>query len=147
MVQQLPESICLVAPSPGAWSPVQVVQHLVLVHEGAATILARTAAPVGESHRPSWWRPAMMQFVLRAGMRIKAPTARVLPVAAVPLGALAERWKAAQAWLRGELEGKGARWGNDGVFRHPLAGWLDASQTLDFLSDHIEHHRRQARAG
>ena len=147
LLGRLPESVRSAPPSPERWSPVQTVQHLVLVHEGAATILARATAPVGEPHHPSWWRPAVMRFVLRAGIRIRAPTPRVLPAGMVPVAVLAERWKAAQAALRGTLEAKGARWGNSGVFRHPLAGWLDPAQTLDFLSDHIDHHRGQAGEG
>lgn len=140
-VQALPEGAQAASRSPGAWSPLQTVQHLVLVHEGAAAILGRTPAHVSGTHHPSWWRPAAMRFVLRAGIRIRAPTARVIPVETVPVGRLTERWRDAQARLRGEIEAKAARWADDGVFRHPLAGWLDARQTLDFLADHIEHHR------
>ena len=138
-----PDPFRAAAPSPGAWSPIQALQHLVLVHEGAAAVLTRTPAPLEESHLPSWWRPAAMRLVLRAGVRIKAPTPRVVPVASVPLGKLTERWTAAQATLTAALVTKAGRWADGGIFRHPLAGWLDTGQTLDFLSDHIDHHRRQ----
>lgn len=80
-------------------------------------------------------------------MRFKAPTPRVIPIEAASLDSLSQRWRAAQGTLRNAVAAKGRHWHDEGLFRHPLAGWLDLDQTLGFLSDHIEHHRRQVSLG
>lgn len=127
--------------SSGRWGPLAIVEHLVLVHEAAVAVLERTGPVVPGGRRSSWWKPFLMTAVLRSRIRVRAPTARVLPSAdPVPLSILTERWQAAQGRLRQAVSEQGELWGDGLVFRHPLAGWLDAAGTLQFLIDHITHH-------
>ncbi|MGH7531854.1 MAG: DinB family protein [Gemmatimonadales bacterium] len=132
------------SPASGRWGPLAIVEHLVLVHEGTAHVLDRAGSAAPSDRQASWWRPGVLTFVLRSRIRIRAPTARILPSAdPPPLQALTERWGAAQGSLRQSVAGKSRGWPDGLVFRHPLAGWLDVAETLQFLLDHIGHHERQ----
>lgn len=59
---------------------------------------------------------------------------------------LVQRWRQAQERIWEALESNGRAWGDGSIFRHPIAGWLDAAETLQFLLDHLEHHERQLTA-
>ncbi|MGB7211875.1 MAG: hypothetical protein WBC97_04540 [Gemmatimonadales bacterium] len=125
----------------GRWGPLAIVEHLVLVHEGSAAVLKGTGPVLPGGRRSSWWRPFLMSAVLHSRIRVRAPTARVLPSAdPVPLPVLTKRWQEAQGQLWQAVSHKGDLWGDGLVFRHPLAGWLDVAGTLQFLIDHIGHH-------
>lgn len=131
-------------PASGRWGPLEIVEHLVLVHEGTAHVLGRAGRSVPQDRRASWWRPALMTFVLRSRIRIRAPTSRVLPSGdPLSLQVLARRWRSAQTALRDAIVGCGGAWADSMVFRHPLAGWLDGAETLQFLLDHVGHHEKQ----
>lgn len=131
-------------PAPGRWGPIEIVEHLVLVHEGVATVLERASPRVPPGRQVSWWRPIAMTLVLRSPARVNAPTSRVLPSPTPPpLEVLGRRWREAQWAIRSSIAGKGAGWGDGAVFRHPLAGWLGTGETLQFLIDHLRHHQRQ----
>lgn len=132
------------SPQPGRWGPLEVVEHLVLVHEGVASVFERAAPSVPPGRRGSWWRPMALTLVLRSRARVRAPTRRVLPSPIPPrLDVLGGRWRVAQGAIRGSLAKQGAGWGDGAVFRHPLAGWLSSGETLQFLIDHLRHHDRQ----
>ena len=133
---------------PGRWCPLELVEHLVLVHEGTGAVLRRTPIRLPRGRHPSWGRPMLLGIVLRSPLRIRAPVASVLPAPGgpQPLEMLVDRWRQAQESIREALERNGRAWGDGPVFRHPIAGWLDAAETLQFLLDHLEHHERQLTA-
>jgi hypothetical protein len=138
-----PEPARQLRPRPDGWHAVEIVEHLVLVHEGTAAVLAAQPRTVPPGRAGNWWKRAALDLVLSSDLRVRAPTRRVLPTAAVPLADLAGRWHAAHQAIQAIAEAHGRDWGARLVFRHPLAGWLDLQDTIRFLQVHLEHHSRQ----
>lgn len=124
-------------PAPDEWSLTEVVQHLALVSEA----MLRSGRQRDESS-PSLEHDgfAKLQSVLRSGSKRKAPTDRIVPRPGVT-------WEEAVANARGGLE----RWRDsltsgrmdDMSYPHPHAGELSSEQTVQFLSEHLDHHVAQ----
>lgn len=131
-------------PSPDQWSPSQVVQHLCLVEELALT---QMEGPLPAHRVRPTLRTRMGALVVRVafsvGIRVRAPTRRVLPEPPLPLHESVPRWRAAGTRLR---ERAGSLSGSDGpVLLHPVAGPMTLVQGLDFLLVHLDHHVKQLR--
>jgi hypothetical protein len=131
-------------PGVGHWSIAGVVEHLVLVEEAMVRNGRRQPGA-----RPAWvgLRSRLLgQIVLRAlgtDMRIRTPTAAVVPSSQVPLADLAPRWAVARADLEaylGELPPPRA-WRT--AFYHPRTGWITPMNGLRFFEVHCAHHVRQ----
>jgi uncharacterized damage-inducible protein DinB len=130
-------------PETGAWSVLDVVEHLVRVEEA---ILSRV-----RKRDPRTWREAVRarlalvlisaSFVI--GRRFRVPVQAVVPLGGVTLMDLGGRWEAAQAALRRTLEDFGPADYARPLMRHPFLGLLTPVETLTFLVRHTAHHRRQ----
>lgn len=130
----------------GHWSPGQIGEHLVLSYE---VVLRELAGGQGMRVRTGFWRRLLIRFrylplILRDGqlphgaraVREIRPTAepRAAGVVSADFLALATRFDA---------ELTRARASNHARTTHPIFGTLDASQTLRFVTVHVDHHRRQ----
>lgn len=131
-------------PGAGSWSIAGVVEHLVLVEEAMVRNGRRQAGT-----RAAWvgLRSRLLgQMVLRAlrtDLRIRTPTAAVVPSSRVPVAHLVPRWAAARADLEaylGELPPPRA-WRT--AFYHPRTGWITPMTGLRFFEVHCAHHVRQ----
>ena len=126
------------APRPGQWSPLEVLEHIVIVEE--LTTKARTPA-AGEQKVGLKARGFMLLGVapMRPGFRI--PTMPVLqPKRNQDYNTLKERWAAARRDLSAHLESVGADVTQRAMIVHPLAGPMSAAMALDFLDVHLRYH-------
>lgn len=71
--------------------------------------------------------------------------AELEPTGAVSLDDLIGRWEAARTGLRQALEQIPPEIQTASICRHPVAGPLDARETIEFLAVHLDHHLRQIR--
>ena len=132
-------------PSSEGWSAIQVLDHLVRT-EVEILAAARTgrSAPhrIGVTDR---LRTRFLQSVFRSDRKVKVPSTatQMLPGPRLELRDVAQRWDESREALavfvkaipQGEL--------NQGIFRHPVAGWMGTPEILEFFSVHIVHHRHQ----
>lgn len=130
-------------PRPQAWSLLQLAQHLALVEEGVAAARAMLEEkPVRRS-----WRQRIGYFavwaVLMSGLRVRVPTRRVVPEPSPDLQETTGRWEGAQANLRDRVASLSEPGAREAFAYHPVAGPLDARETLRFLIRHFDHHLRQ----
>jgi len=130
-------------PVPGAWSMVEVTEHLVLAEE-------RSLLGVLKGPQPGTWvtpvaqfRMAMVRLVLASSLRVKVPVPTVVPEGTATLAELEARWEAARRGVNAAFEPITAADAGAARFRHPLAGWVTAREGLGFLVGHIGHHARQ----
>ena len=131
-------------PGGESWSLAGVVHHLVLVEETFVGNGRRQAAsrPARVTLR-SRLRERMILSVLARDIRIRAPSAAVVPQSHMPLALLGVRWVAARGDLLDYLaELSGPVWTRTAFF-HPRAGWITATGGLRFLRAHTRHHLRQ----
>lgn len=132
----------------GAWSPVQVLQHLCASEQGTVAYLEKKihtpAAEVGKGGIGARLRSFLLHKALRNhSKKFKAPAA------AGSIDEVPDYEKVKTQYLQtrkdlGVLLEK-FDWAMMGrtYFKHPVAGRINILQTLDFLDDHFERHYKQ----
>jgi hypothetical protein len=132
-------------PAPGAWSMLDVTEHLVLAEE-KSLLGMRKGPPAGTAITPlARVRMAMVLLVMRTDLRVKVPVARVLPTGSVTLAELEARWVEARRGLERYLEPLTTAEARTARFRHPIGGWVPVGTGVTFYAGHIRHHARQVR--
>jgi hypothetical protein len=130
-------------PAEGAWSAVEVVDHV--VGSEAATIAdvrlgLRNPQVLGEEERPGL---AVLERALRSERSFKVPAGGVHPDRQRSLSEVASLWEEERSELRVVVEGLTPEEAGNGVFRHPFAGWMTVEEVLKHFSDHLYHHQFQ----
>lgn len=132
-------------PAPGAWSMLDVTEHLVLAEEKSLLGMLK-GPPPGTTITPlARVRMAMVLLVMQTDLRVKVPVARVLPTGSVALGELEARWGDARRGLERFLEPITEAEARSARFRHPIGGWVSVGTGVTFYAAHIRHHARQVR--
>ena len=143
----MPDSALQHKPTAAEWSALEIADHLVRTESGivaAAIEFLPQRVPVPASDRI---RGRMIEWLFRTPAKVKVPptVSEVLPGHGISLEAVAARWTETRLLLRETLESATPESCRLGAFRHPVAGWMDLSQTLRFFSVHIIHHQYQLR--
>lgn len=130
-------------PTAESWSLLQVTEHCVLAEEKSLLGMLN-GPPPGTTVTPiAHVRMGMVRLVMKTDIRVKVPVARVIPQGDATLPELEARWGESRRGLEifleriSEVEASAAR------FRHPIGGWVTASEGVAFLAGHIGHHARQ----
>ncbi len=144
-VASWPEDRRRFSPGPGAWSALQVVEHLIKTE---AAILTSMRAGLGRPRRRGLRDLAGVWFldrVFRSPRRVKTPASasRVLPGDPISLDDLTGQWHTTRRELDKVIAGLTPEQTRGGVFRHPISGWMRVGDTLNFFSSHLIHHRFQ----
>lgn len=127
-----------------AWSPLDVIEHLVLAEQVVLGDLE--SAPTRMAPAPTvvhGLRRSMVWLVLRLGIRVRVPVDRLRPTGKTTFAALHTQWDDQHIALRRLVTGMDRRGLQRHIFRHPIAGPLNTSQALRLLSAHLATHHRQ----
>ena len=130
-------------PGEGAWSMLDVTEHLVLAEEKSLLGILKGPRPGTRVTPVAQVRMAAVRLVLASSLRVKVPVPTVVPEGKASLDELEARWKAAHRGVAGALEPITIVDAGAARFRHPLAGWVTAREGLGFLVGHIRHHAVQ----
>jgi len=145
-INQLDENIIYCKTSPDKWSIFQIIFHLVKSEQLTLLGLKKSLADAKKLTNAGI-KSRLRYFVLRSALisrfKFKAPPI----VASIPekydMKELELKWDKIRKDINKfietfppDLEGKN-------IFKHPLAGWLNINQTINFLHDHYDHHNRQ----
>jgi hypothetical protein len=142
-VQAASESQQRYRPAAAAWSMLEVTEHCVLAEEKSMLGMLK-GPPPGTTVTPiARVRMAMVLLVMKSDLRVKVPVARVMPQGDATLPELEARWRESRRGLEAFLGQVGAADARAARFRHPIGGWVTASQGVAFLAGHIGHHARQ----
>jgi hypothetical protein len=137
------------SPSPGRWSALQVLHHVVSA-EALTVAYVRKKAQGGDSLPRAGLVSRLRLLALRAALaspvRIRAPAATASVPATSELPAVEGRWAEVRRELCALLEAFPDEAVGRTVFRHPLVGLMGIEDTLGFLQAHLDHHARQAAA-
>ena len=129
-------------PRAGAWSVLEILDHLVTSERVILGGLADPSTLRAERPRAGErLRRALVWAVLRFRIRVKVPSRRMLPQGGRDFAALQAAWEETFAWIRAFAEAGGAAKG--AVFRHPVAGPLTLRQALAMDRLHLRLHARQ----
>ncbi len=132
-------------PMAGAWTAAEVIDHIAKVERGiigAAQQGLLKPHGVGVRDRLGF---LFLERVFRTPRRVKVPESapQVLPEPDVSLSTAGPRWDESRQELAKLLAQTTQKQMRDGVFQHPVSGWMSVPQILRFFSAHVEHHRFQ----
>jgi hypothetical protein len=127
---------------PGRWSILTVLEHVVIAEEMVLADIQR--APPGTAPKsPEAFH--MVIKVLEKDIPAEVPVPELEPTGGVPLDDLIMRWENARSGLRRIFDRIPPETLTVPICRHPVAGPMDARETLEFLAVHLDHHLRQIR--
>lgn len=143
----MPDTALQRKPTTAEWSALEIADHLARTETGIVAAVIeflpqRVLVPASDRIRGR-----MIEWLFRTPAKVKVPptVSAVLPGKGISLEAVAARWSETRSLLRETLESVAPETCRFGAFRHPVAGWMDLSQTLRFFSVHIIHHQYQLR--
>ena len=136
-------------PSPGQWSALQVLEHLMIVEKISLAYLLKKSAG-GYQGMPRQGGLSMLlllalRLYLVLPIKVKAPRAVDVPMLdSMPgLDELAQEYRQTRASFREFLQNAPEEAFEVNIFRHPLVGRLRIKETLGFFSAHFDRHRAQ----
>jgi uncharacterized damage-inducible protein DinB len=141
-LSEWPPSRVSFRPSPGAWSAIEVLDHIVKAEAGTiADIRTGLQNPhnIGDEARPNI---AALDRALRTDQRFQVPLQAVAihPDSQTTFQDVASRWEQVRAELKSLLESLEPAATRCGVFQHPFAGWMTIADVLNHFSAHLHHH-------
>lgn len=127
------------------WSMLQVMKHLIIaetvVLNAVKKSLQRGELPPNRLiHKIGY---LVMEIVLRLPLKIKAPAKALIPDAETDYDKIVGEWEALRKEWKLLLENFPKELQNNNVFRHPIAGFLNICQCVNFCGTHIKHHLQQ----
>ena len=131
----------------GAWSPAQILHHLLLSEKGTLSYLNKKLdgnQKIEKSGLGATLRAFALSKALRShSKKFKAPSM----VANIPDKPDYREVKSEYLKVRNEMRGTLEKFDHEMIgrayFKHPRAGKLNILQTLDFLQDHLQRHAAQ----
>ncbi|OON70285.1 DinB family protein [Hymenobacter sp. CRA2] len=140
------------APAAGQWSAAHVVHHLAASEVGIGQYLQHKLLEQDQLRKGNLGmklRAALLRLMLRLpGLKFKAPSrvAALTPTDTQelpPLADMRQQWGSTRRHLEQLLNEFPGPLLHRAIFKHPRVGMLTIEQTLDFMLDHVLHHRQQ----
>jgi|GEM_PF-622091 len=132
-------------PNPGAWSILEIVEHLVLAEKIVFKISPRaeplTPAKKRLSNRLLY---RVVIFVLKSRRsKVDVPDKNMNPAGQTSLTDLLDSWDQNQIWLREFIQNLSPHDLKKAVFAHPVSGPITPSQAIYMLQIHFDKHMHQ----
>ncbi|WP_210490476.1 DinB family protein [Rufibacter aurantiacus] len=135
-------------PTPDQWSAAQLLYHLSRVDQQVVLGLEKRLGS-GKALRPmrlgTRVRSFLLNLLLRLPIKFKAPPAVSEVPEEVQISEVMKDWGETRARLLAIVSTFPEDQLNREVFFHPRSGMITLPQTLQFMIEHTEHHRRQMR--
>lgn len=134
------------SPKEGAWSPAQIVAHVIAAESRSLAYLRkRTQDPAGipKSGFVAACKSAMLKMVMRSRIKVKAPPGAGEVPERAELAELTEEWDRVRSGWREFVEEFPSELAGRAVYKHPVAGRLSLDQALGFLIEHLDRHAGQ----
>lgn len=142
-VAELPDWVDQRSPGPDRWSPVQILEHLILAEREVlgfpAPFSERDIEPPRIRHR--LWRASVLT-VLKLRIPVPVPEAAMFPKGKTPLHRLRRMIAEIHDWLETEISSEPAETLGNPIFRHPITGPLTLDQALLLDKLHVKTHLR-----
>ena len=128
------------------WSTIQICLHVIKAEQLTTLSLNKNLQlknNLKKSGFTSLIMDALLSFALKSKIKFKAPAI----VAKMPdnydFDELMKKWNTIRASLKNYVDNFPEDCLRKVIYRHPIAGWLNLSQTLNFLQNHFDHHKPQ----
>lgn len=132
-------------PLEGKWSEMQVLVHLMEAETGVIAYINKKMSDTGKLQNAAlgnWIKSKLLVLLLSLPLKFKAPKVLKEPSNEISLDDLTKQWTKNSADIKAII----ARMDNledKIVFKHPVAGYFNLSQTFDFIYNHMQHHYGQ----
>lgn len=146
MIKNLSAGTYANAPT-GKWSITQIVTHLLTSEQLSLGYMKKKSLGI-EALQDSGFKQVIVSGILKISQRIpfryKAPRVIVEKTPeSLSIEEIMGRWNKTRADLKEFLEGISEQHSRRLIFKHPIAGMLNAEQALKFMYEHINHHLPQ----
>ncbi len=145
-LQSVPEEKLIKQSAPGTWSPLQVVQHLMIAEELSEKYMRKKLSfnkHVPKAGFKGAARFRAMKIFNWIGFKIKAPSALAVFPDNPHLDELKKSWALQRNSLYQYLESLPDETLQGELFKHILAGKMNARHMVGFFSMHLDRHRKQ----
>ena len=135
-------------PSPEKWSISQILTHILVAEQLSVGYMKKKALGIEQLKNSGTFESIILEL-LKISQRIpaikfKAPRVVLTNTPpAFPIAELTSRWETHRADLKAFLEKIEDKNVKKLVYKHPVAGKLDARQAIVFFREHINHHLPQ----
>ena len=131
-------------PRPGAWSILEIVEHLVVAESvillGLPSRGELVARPRRLEHR---LKHLAVLLILKGRIPVRVPSRRMLPTGQRSLAELRDSWDGHLRWLRVFAEALDEAALGQAFFTHPVAGPITLAQALRLDLLHLRTHGKQ----
>jgi hypothetical protein len=144
-VKQLPPDRYMLQPSPAKWSIAQILTHLLTSEKLSIGYMKKKMLGIDQLNNSGMagsLRFTLLQLSQRIPiLKFKAPNVVVANTPqALPFDELVTQWDELRNDLKAILESIEEKNVKKAIYKHPLAGRLDAAQATAFFYEHIHHH-------
>lgn len=146
----LPDQRFNTHPAPGKWSISQILTHIITSERLTLLYMKKKSLGIDQLDN-SGWLESLKMILLRVSQRLpfltfKAPRIVVEHTPdALSYEETVKQWNKVRTAMREFLEVIDEKHVRKKIYKHPVAGRLDAAQALDFCGEHIRHHLPQIR--
>jgi uncharacterized damage-inducible protein DinB len=137
-------------PGNGKWSISQILTHLLTSERMSLAYMKKKSLGIdrlenaGFIERFKFW---ILKISQRIPLRYKAPKVVVQQTPApLSYGDLVRQWEGLRTELRDFLLSIEEKNIHKKIYKHPAVGMLDVSHAIQFLAEHIHHHRPQIKS-
>ncbi len=135
----------MLQPSPAKWSIAQILTHIVTSEKLSIGYMKKKMLGIDQLNN-SGIAGSLRFTLLQLSQRIPVLKFRAPKVVltntpqALPIDELISQWDALRNDLKSLLESIEEKNVKKAIYKHPLAGRLDAAQATAFFYEHIHHH-------
>ena len=133
-------------PAPGKWSILQILFHIIKAEHLTIISLKNSIGNKKDLKKSSLgaaMRSSLLNISLRSSIKIKSPDILKKVPETYDIEQLKKKWTTLRSELNKILNGAEEEVLNKYVFKHPYAGRLNFTQSIEFLYEHVKHHKRQ----
>lgn len=128
------------------WSSIQICFHLVKSEQLTLIALNKNfdkRENLKNCGAAGFFRSSALSLALKSGIKFKAPALLSNMPESYDFSELKKKWESIRISLEKYINNFPEELLNKAIFKHPIAGWLNLNQTVNFLQDHFDHHKAQ----
>jgi len=133
-------------PDSDSWNMLQVIRHLVTAESLSLVYIKKKVNNADKLQKADFMaklRALLLKIALALPIKFKAPKIAEVKEDHPDFETAVEEWYNVRKELNELLENADEAIFSKTIYKHPRAGYLTLKQTLEFMEDHIDHHRKQ----
>ena len=132
--------------NPEKWSIVQICFHVIKSEQLTVLVLNKNLQLKDDLKKSGFLgiiRDHSLRFALKSKIKFRAPAIVANPPETYDFQELMKKWETIRISLKTYLDNFPEKYLQKEINKHPIAGWLNLPQTLNFLQNHFDHHKLQ----